>query len=552
MRRTSVVVLPMLLLLMLRMLSGCRSNPAPAAPDAGPTEVQVLSLASFLGQLDPYAEYDDAGVEHDYGGLAVLSSYFAADRAAQPNTVLLVAGNSFAASPPLSAQFADVPTVKGLELLGDDGESLSDHNFDNGIPYLQNLVDQATYPFVSTNISSIQSQVSPSIQVPFVIVEARGVKLGVLGLTDPNAPNITFPGSFGSLTIDEPIAATNAAATQARAAGAQVVIALSDYRSTGIGIAGAHTGPLIEFAQGLSGVDVVLGENDVNPATYPIGSTLVVENAWRGLSYGKTLLQIADDGGVTASATVVSPAVGGVTPDPNAEALLTPYRTQLAMLFDGRIGVTSAALPFDATVLVGETAIGDVVAQAFLAKYAPVGAQIAVVNGGGIRDGLPSAYLPADMTLRRPQSGYAPGPPYDLVVGDPYAVYPFPDLCVLRSVTGAVLWQVVEQSVFDEPSPNNGFLQIAGFSFTYDVAGAPGARVQSVTLADGTSIARDDASSLMLVVSDYINGGGDDYGMLIEANPTPGRDLAQAVLLDYLQTGPLLSATPGTRITQVP
>jgi len=534
-------------------LAGCPSSASVPPSDAGAsTEVQILSLSSLLGQLDPYASFDAAGVEHDFGGLAVLSSYFAADRAAHDNTVLLVAGNSFAASPPLSAQFADVPTLKGLELLGDSAESLSDHNFDDGIPYLQNLVNQATYPYVSSNIVGVQAQVSSRVQVPFLMVSAGSVKLGVLGLTDPNAPNITFPGSFGSLTIDEPIAATNAAATQARAAGADAVIALSDYRSTGVGIAGAHTGPLIDFAQGLSGVDVVLGENDVNPTASQVGSTLVVENAWRGLSYGKTLLEIAGGRVASASATVVSPAVGGVTPDPNADALLAPYRAELAQAFDGRIGVTSAALPFDATLQVAEDAMGDVVAQAFLWKYAPVGAQVAIVNGGGIRDGLPSAYLPADATLRRPQSGYAAGPPYDLVVGDAYSVYPFPDLCVLHPITGAILWAVLEESVFDEPTPSNGFLQICGFDFTYQLSASPGARVQSVTLAGGRSIARDDTSSILLVVSDYIDGGGDNYGMLVQPTPIRGRDLAQQVLLGYLQTGPSLSATPAGRITQVP
>src|SRR5580704_15467450 len=76
----------------LTLVGGCSSRSTPAAGvDGGSAdEVQILSLSSFLGQLDPYASFDDAGVEHDFGGLAVLSSYFAADRASHPNTILLV------------------------------------------------------------------------------------------------------------------------------------------------------------------------------------------------------------------------------------------------------------------------------------------------------------------------------------------------------------------------------------------------------------------------------------------------------------------------------
>ncbi len=401
-------------------------------------------------------------------------------------------------------------------------------------------------------MTGIQSQVSAKIAAPYALVSAGGVKVGVLGLTDPNAPNITFPGRFGSLAITEPTAAANAAAAQARAAGAEVVVALTDYRSTGVGIAGVHTGPLIDYAQGLTGVDVVLGENDVNPAVSQLGGVLVVENAWRGVTYGRTVLAIADGGVASASATIVSPSADGVTPDPAAAALLAPYRVQLAALLDATAGVVSAALPFDANLELAETAVGDVVAQALLWKYAPVGAQIAVVNGGGIRDGLPSVYLPANKSLRRPASGYAPGPPYDLVVGDAYAVYPFQNLCILRPITGAVLWQMLEQSVSEEPAPNNGFLQIAGFQFTYQLSAPLGARVTSVTLADGTTVSRDDASTISLVVSDYLDGGGDDYGMLVEPSPTPGRDPMQAVVAEYLQSGVSLSATPAGRITQSP
>jgi 5'-nucleotidase len=534
-------------------VGGCSSHPAPAAADAGGgDEVQILGLSAFLGQLDPYATYDDAGTEHDFGGLAVLSSYFAADRDAQANTVLLVAGNSFGASPPLSAQFGDVPTIQGLELLGASADCLSDHNFDNGIAYLQPLITKATYPYVCSNLNGVQMDVSPKVQVPFTLVQAGRVSIGVLGLTDPNAPNITAAGSFGALTIAEPMAATNAAAVQARAAGAQVVVAMSDYRTTGVDAAGNHTGPLIDFARGLVGVDVVLGENDVNPAPSTVGTVLVVENAWRGYTYSKTRVRVSDAGFAGATSTVVSPAVGGIIPDPNAATLLAPYRTQLATLFDSSIDAVEAELPYDASLEVTESAIGDVVADAFLAKYATVGAQIAVVNAGGLRDGLPSTYLPANTTLRRPGRGYAPGPPYDLVVGDAYTVYPFDDLCVVRPITGAVLWQMLEESVFDEPSPSDGFLQIAGFQFTYQLGAPPGTRVQSVTLAAGTSVGRSDSTNITLVVSDYLNAGGDTYGMLVQPNPTKGRDLAQQVLLDYLRSGPILGATPAGRITQVP
>ena len=43
---------------------------------------------------------------------------------------------------------------------------------------------------------------------------------------------------------------------------------------------------------------------------------------------------------------------------------------------------------------------------------------MAFINAGGIQDSLPSSYLPADTSLRRPDEGYAQGPPYDVVWTD--------------------------------------------------------------------------------------------------------------------------------------
>lgn len=65
-------------------------------------DIQVLNVSDFHGQLDPQGAV---------GGAAVLSSYWRQDRAANPNTLLLTAGDAVGASPPLSSFFADAPTI---------------------------------------------------------------------------------------------------------------------------------------------------------------------------------------------------------------------------------------------------------------------------------------------------------------------------------------------------------------------------------------------------------------------------------------------------------
>jgi 5'-nucleotidase len=534
-------------------LTACAGAGTSSSPDggAGGVDVQVLSLSNWLGQLDPVTDTDDAGVDHQYGGLAALASYFAADRAANANTIFLAGPNSFGASPPLSSQFQDEPTVKSLGFLGATCDTLGDHGFDKGIPYLQHLVGLASYPYVSSNMNGIDAAVSASVRVPYLLARAGPATIGVLGITDPNAPNQTFPGRFGTITISEPISSANAAASAARAAGAGGIVVLTDFDTLGVDAAGVHSGPLIDFASGLRGVDVVVGSNDTNPGTVRVGDVVVVEHARKGRTYGRTRIHI-ENGAVSVTAEVVAPDVALVKPDPNAEVLLAPYRTQLATLFDSSVSIATSVFALDGSERLEESALGDLIADSFLAKYAPVGAQLAIFNAAGIRDSLPSTYAPADKTLRRPGSGYAAGPPYDVVVGDVYTILPFGDVCAVRPITGAVLWSMLEQSVFSEPAAFTGFLQIAGFKFVYQESAPAGARVQSVTLDDGTSVTRDDSRSWTLVDVAYLDSGGDGYGMLVQTPPAPTRDVAAEVFLDYLRTNAPLAPAIAGRITQIP
>jgi 5'-nucleotidase len=70
-----------------------------AAKPAPPVDLQILSVSDWHAQLDPNV----VGTSQ-VGGAAFLSAYFQADRAANPNTLTLTAGDAFGGSPPLSTK----------------------------------------------------------------------------------------------------------------------------------------------------------------------------------------------------------------------------------------------------------------------------------------------------------------------------------------------------------------------------------------------------------------------------------------------------------------
>ena len=272
------------------------------------------------------------------------------------------------------------------------------------------------------------------------------------------------------------------------------------------------------------------------------------ENRSKGRTYARATLRVAKGSGrvVQSAVRFVSPEqTSTVGPDPTVTALLAPYRTLLAQQFDGKIGEATGIFPRGGNVeRLGGTAEGDLVADAMRTTY---GTQVAFTNGGGLRDTLPSTYLPRDTTLRRPQPGYAPGPPYDLVVGDAYAVLPFGNSVVTRTVTGQQLWAVLERSVGQLPAAFGGFLQISGLRFTYDPARPTGSRVVSVTLDDGAPVARD-STTYTAATNDFTNAGGDGYVELVDGQGVT-RDLLATVLLDHIRAQGTISPTTDGRIS---
>ncbi len=103
-----------------------------AKADEKLVEIQFLAISDWHAQLDPLFVFPVG----NFGGAAELSAYWMADRAANPNTLTLTAGDAFGASPPLSSFFDEAPAVQAMNLMGFDVDTFGNHNFDKGITHL--------------------------------------------------------------------------------------------------------------------------------------------------------------------------------------------------------------------------------------------------------------------------------------------------------------------------------------------------------------------------------------------------------------------------------
>ncbi|MCI0455892.1 MAG: 5'-nucleotidase C-terminal domain-containing protein [Gemmataceae bacterium] len=518
---------------------------AQAGTSPHPTvELQFLTVSDWHAQLDPLFVF---GVG-DVGGAAVLSAYFNAERLNNPDTLTLTAGDAFGASPPLSNFFNEEPAVLAMSRMGFDADTFGNHNFDRGIAHLQQMINLAEFPYVSANLKNVNDNLT-GVE-PFKIFTVGGVKVAVIGLTNPEAPTLVFPGNFGTIEVTDPVPAANKARAAARRAGAQIFVVICHMGVTGFDPGtSAPVGPLIDFANNVGGFDIIFGDHTDVQFSGVINNALVVENRSKGLTYARTRLVVDPRNGrvVERSVDFITPVAAAVTPDPDIVDLLAPFRTALAAVFDGVIGVATDVFPRGGNIeRLQEVALGNLVTDAMRLRY---GTQLAFTNGGGLRAPLPSSYLPADTSLRRTSPGYAAGPPFDLVVGDVFAVLPFGNSVVTRFVTGAQLYQILEHSVAVIPSASGRFGQISGFRFTYDAAQPPGSRVVSVELTDGTPILAD-STNYTFATNDFVNAGGDGYTMLADGQGTT-REVMADVVLEYIEGLGTVTPTIEGRITRL-
>jgi 2',3'-cyclic-nucleotide 2'-phosphodiesterase (5'-nucleotidase family) len=287
---------------------------------------------------------------------------------------------------------------------------------------------------------------------------------------------------------------------------------------TGKDAAGVPTGPLRDFAEGVKGVDLILGDHTDVQFEGRIGDALVVENRSKGATYSKTQLTVdpAADAVTAAVNQFVVPTAANVAPDQAIVDLLKPYRDLLTPILSGVIGTSNRAIPRSDSCgrsdsRLCESLVGNVITDAMLSQTP--GADFAITNSGGLRDALtcPVVDNPLDFC-----PAFTP-PPYPITRGQVRSTLSFGNILASASLNGAELKAYLEHGVSAMPAANGRFAQVSGLCMTYDVSKPTGSRVLGAVrqAADGsctglpvTFLA---SSTYTVAINDFMANGGDGY-----------------------------------------
>ncbi|ERT61508.1 2',3'-cyclic-nucleotide 2'-phosphodiesterase/3'-nucleotidase [Peptoniphilus koenoeneniae] len=155
---------------------------------------QKINL-TIIGTSDihanPYGYSYEDNKEGKNNGLARIATYVEEERKKGP-IVLIDDGDTYQGTIMSDAIYnkkKDVihPMSKVLDYMKYDATVLGNHEFNFGIDFLKKIVNEKKTPTLAANLTTKDGKNFEQVK-PYVVVERQGIKIGILGLTNPNVP----------------------------------------------------------------------------------------------------------------------------------------------------------------------------------------------------------------------------------------------------------------------------------------------------------------------------------------------------------------------------
>jgi 2',3'-cyclic-nucleotide 2'-phosphodiesterase (5'-nucleotidase family) len=384
------------------------------------------------------------GTSDLHGHLAALpwfSGYLHNLRSARaPGAVILLDGGDMFQGTLESNLAEGAPVVDAYNALGYSAAAIGNHEFDFGPEgpapapaqpgddprgALKARAAQARFPFLAANLvdRASHARVAWSNVVPSVLIDAVGIKVGVVGVVTASTPHTALPANVAGLDF-LPLAATIARESRRlRARGAKVVIAVAHEGGTCQSFDNPDAlescdvkSEIFAIARTLPrrSVDAIVAGHTHQAVAQRVAGIPVIQAYANGRAFGRVDLTVdRKTGKVLAShpeapqeicpsrtpdACEPRPYLGRpVQRDEDLAALLAPAFARAKSKGDERLGVEVVRpLPHSRTQ---ETALGNLVADLMRAhrrdgtSTAPSDYPVAMINGGGLRTGFPTGPL---------------------------------------------------------------------------------------------------------------------------------------------------------------
>ena len=404
-----------------------------------PRITRLDDVVTILHTNDTHGVWSETYYQGAAEGFAFLASHLKAERAKNPDVLLVDAGDTFQGN--AFAQYfrnkTPNPIAEGMNLLGYDAFTIGNHEFNFGpttfatmlgqldAPILGtlNLDDDGSYGFINDNVED------------YINVDVNGKKVTIFGLTNPRVYRYELPTNIPGLTFTSGLDEGFAAVPEIIAAETPDVL---------VGLTHMGFEPYADeidsdvlLAEGVAGIDVIIGAHShtfldparmITSAVNPDG-TLVAQTGRYAMNLGKVNVGFIGDEIVLREGFLLS--ADDVEVDQAMMDFLAPFEQELADYTGTELGLTE--VPIDALQAYTQETNGANL-QADSAVYE------LETNGIDV-----DFHLSGAMSNRKVADGATAADPVALTVQDMYTLMPYENSLLVLSMNGPQLKAVLER-----------------------------------------------------------------------------------------------------------
>ncbi len=462
----------------------------------------------FDGDVGSYYSLDDVSV---IMGQPHVKHFVNEVKKENENTLLLDGGDMFHGT-----NEANVEKGKGVvdvaNLMGYNAGAVGNHDFDYGTDRLLEIKSQLNYPLLSANIYKDGELVFDE----YKIEEIGGKKIGIIGLSFEYSLQYTNSKEHNGWTIENPIDSAKRVVEKLKGKVDSIIV---------ISHCGEETDK--EIAQKVNEIDAIFSAHNhiLSKTAKKIGNTYLLETGGYTTHMGLAELYFKGDK-MTSLKWSVKTSKDKSLADKEVEKVAEKYHEFAIESTKEVVGKAEVNLNGIRSELRSkETNLANLLTDAMRET---AGADITLMNGGGIRESIPKG----DINLYK--------------IGK---VLPFSNSLVLIEVKGQKIYDAIERGLRVYPSNlNGGFLQVSGINYTIDGSKTAGNRLVSVEI-NGKPLDKD--KYYKVATNDYLYNGGDGYEEFEDAKLISMLEPLKDVLAKYLREKGTVSSKEEGRIKVV-
>ncbi|PYG89571.1 2',3'-cyclic-nucleotide 2'-phosphodiesterase (5'-nucleotidase family) [Ruminiclostridium sufflavum DSM 19573] len=446
-------------------------------------------------------------------GLPMVKHFVDEIKKGDPDALVLDSGDLFHGT-----NEANIEKAKGVvevaNLLGYDAMTMGNHDFDFGIDRAIEFKTQLNYPIICANVLKD----GKPIYEEYKIVEIDGLKVGLFGTVEKDALIDTNSRDHQGMAVEDPIITAQRLIPIIKKQ-ADVIIYIS------------HNGDEIDkqIIEKVDGIDLFLCGHHHFLYEKPdkVNNTYLVEAGGYTTHVGLAELYLKD-GKVKKCTWKLFNSRDGSKADPEMKKVSDKYQAMAMEAGKEVVGKAEVKLNgMRSDLRFKETNLADLLADAMKETGK---AEIALMNGGGIRESIPEG----DISLYK--------------IGK---VLPFTNALVTIELKGEAIYKCLERGIMQYPNSgaNGGFMQVSGIKFSFDASKPAGERVVSVKTLDGKELDKD--KTYKVATNDYLYNGGDGYEEMVDAKLLYKGELLKDVLAKYIKEKGTVSPKEEGRISVV-